>query len=79
MEGVTTLTSQLHGVHVWDFHKSHVHVSNNLPCNFESFGNNIPGAIKEKSIFSYIWRIGSCGRCYHHNFKTTWCSCMGLS
>ena len=54
MEGVTTITSQLHGVHVWEFHKFHVHVTKYLPCNFESFGKNIPGDIKEKSIFSYL-------------------------
>ena len=45
MEGVTTLTSQLHGGHVWDFYNSHVHVSNNLPCNFESFGKKSCGRL----------------------------------
>ena len=45
MEGVTTITSQLHVVSVWDFHKSHVHISKYLPCSFDSFGSKSGGDI----------------------------------
>ena len=63
VEGVTTITSQLHRVCVWDYHKFHLHNTNNLPWNFEWLENNIPRDVKEKSIFSYFYWIG---RCYHH-------------
>ena len=43
MEGVTTITSQLHGIHVWDFHNFYLYESKYLPCNFESFGKDVPG------------------------------------
>ena len=50
MEGVTTITSQLHGVSVLDIHKTHAHISKYLSCNFETLGKNIPGDRKVKSI-----------------------------
>ena len=47
MEDFTTITSQLHKVSVWDFYKTHLHISKYLPCNFESFVKNIQGDMKE--------------------------------
>ena len=61
-EGVTTITSQLSWVKAWDIHKLYVHNSNYIPCNFDSFGTNIAGDIKEKSIISYIERLGPLGK-----------------
>ena len=62
--GITTISSQVHGITVSDLHCIHVHDMNELSYNFERFGINIETpkqykrfginiqeVIKEKPIF----------------------------
>ena len=53
MEDVTTINSQQHIVHVWDFHKCHIHDVKYLSYNFESCGKNSPGD-KKRNINIFI-------------------------
>ena len=60
--GVSAIASQIYRVNAWDFHKSHVHDVNYVPCEFDSLGKKYFRRYKRKiNIFIHkdmtLWKV----------------------